>query len=281
MKPTTTALRVLATWAYLVAVYVVLGIILSSDAPPPANAGPWFLLSTLLTALVLCLLTLRSDWRGARLAVAVSGIHAIITLTNYLEGIVFLTDVAIDWPTEVLRTCAISALLLPLWPLLVRSTGKPESHFRPLADRSMSERLRRFVLADLAYPVLYFVAGMIVFPFIRDFYTTQTLPPAGQLFALQLLVRGPIYVGVCILMTRMFGLSRMAGAVAVGAALVTLNGIAPLIIPSGVFPDHVRWAHLIEIASSNLVFGFFVAWLWGPASGFPRRLPASGAEVLQ
>jgi hypothetical protein len=258
--------RVLATWLYLVAVYAVLSRLLptASPVPLPANAAPWFLFSNLLVALVLCLLAMRSDWRGVRLALAVAAIPAIIMLTNYLEGIVFLTGVTIDWLKEILRTCLVSVLTMPLWPLLFRKPGTTQANFRPLAGRSVQEKIWRFLLADLAYPVLYFVAGMLVFPFVRDFYATQTIPPVGVVFTLQLLVRGPIYLGVCLLMTRMLGLARLPGAIAVAAAFATLNGIAPLIIPTGIFPELVRWAHLIEVTTSNLVFGFIVAWLWGP-----------------
>jgi hypothetical protein len=37
---------------------------------------------------------------------------------------------------------------------------------------------------------------MIVFPFVMDFYATQPLSPASRLVAMQLLVRGPILVGL-------------------------------------------------------------------------------------
>ena len=264
MKTRKLATRVLVTWVSLVAVQAMLGMLVTSPTPVPENAGPWFVLSNLLIALVLCLLAMRSDWGGARLAVAVSSIPAIIMLTNYLEGIIFLTGVTIDWPNEVLRTCIVSVLTMPLWPWLFRKRGMVQSNFRPLAGREATARLWRFVLADLAYPVLYFMAGMFVFPFVRGFYATQTIPPVGLVFTLQLLVRGPIFLGVCLLMTRMLGLARLPGAAAVGAAFATLSGIAPLLIPSGVFPEPVRWAHFIEVTTSNFIFGLIVAWLWGP-----------------
>jgi hypothetical protein len=255
--------RMLAVWVWLVVVHVLLGMLIPTSARVPENAAPWFLLSNSLIAVVLCVLASRSDWRGARLALAVSGIPVVITLTNYLEGVVFLTAVDIDWSKEVLRVCLVAVLTMPLWPLLFRKHAPVPGDSRRLTPIAR-ENLMRFVVADLAYPLLYFAAGMLVFPFVRDFYATQTIPPMGYVLALQLLMRGPIFVGVCWLMTRMLGLPRVPGAVAVGAAFAALSGIAPLIIPSGVFPDAVRWAHFTEVTLSNFIFGALVAWLWAP-----------------
>jgi len=266
------AVRILLTWISLLAIHVVLGILIPTSAPPPQEGMPWVLLSDLLVATALGFLATRSDWRGLRLALTISGIPLVVTLTNYLEGIIFLTSSGMDWPKETLRTCLLYALAIPLWLLIFRKPATPQSNYHPFTAKPIAERLWRFALADLAYPVLYFVAGMIIYPYVRDFYATQTIPPVGKVFAMQLLVRGPIYVGICLLFTRMLGLSRLAGAVAVGLVFSTLNGIAPLIVPSGVFPDAVRWAHLYEVAVSNFAFGAFVAWLWG-------RLAADGQLV--
>ena len=267
--------RILVSWLYLIAVYAVLGMLITSPAAPPENAAPWFLASNVLVATVLCFLAVRSDWRGMRLAAALSGIPFVITLTNYLEGMFFLTNVEIDWATESLRVVLVGILMLPLWALLFPKSGPSSSDVR-LSAGAVKERPWRLVLAHLAFATLYFTAGVMVFPFVRDFYATQTLPPRGVLLMLQLLVRGPIFVGVCLVMTRMLGLPRLAGAVTVGAAFATLNGIAPLIIPSSVFPDAVRWAHLVEVTVSSLVFGALVAWLWGKPNRV-RQLAATAA----
>ncbi|MEO8201818.1 MAG: hypothetical protein ABI679_14910 [Gemmatimonadota bacterium] len=276
MKTRDLAIRVLAVWIYLFVVQAVLGMLITTTAAPPENAGPWFLLSNLLVALSLCLLANRSDWSGVRLAASVSCVPAIMMLTNLLEGFVFLTNTSINWPMEALRTCLAWILTMPLWPMLFPKSTLLQAHFRPIAARTWQARLGKFLLSALSYPVLYFVAGMIVFPFVREFYSTQTLPPRGLLFLLQLLVRGPVYIGLCILMTRMLGLARLPGALVVGAILATLNGIAPLIIPSSIFPDPVRFAHMIEITTSNLAFGFIVAWLWGPVGAQESRYHGEG-----
>jgi hypothetical protein len=131
------------------------------------------------------------------------------------------------------------------------------------SGRDRMESLWRFVVSDIAYYVFYLAAGTTVWftsSQLRDFYATQTIPPAGKLLALQLFVRGPLYVGVCLLMARMTGLPGTLGAAALGMAFAVLNGVA-LLVPNLVFPDAVRWAHFYEVVSSSL-FGLFVAWIW-------------------
>jgi hypothetical protein len=113
------------------------------------------------------------------------------------------------------------------------------------------------------YVFLYFLAGAIIFPYVKDFYATQSLPPYSTIFALQFLVRGPIFVVLCVTMVRMLDLPRLSGALAVGTVFAILNGIAPLLMPDPFFPDSVRWIHLCEVATSNFLFGAVVARLWG------------------
>ena len=263
MKPFTFVGKVLIAGTILVVIQIALGSVITSGPAPPKNALSWFLLSTFLMAAAVVCLGMRSDWPNPVRALALAAIPAVITLCNYLDGILFLTNSGIDWPKEILRICLMNVIAFPLWMILFRK-GETESgaNYNPLA-RPGVEKLWRFALADLAYPVLYFIAGMIIFPYVRDFYATQTLPPVAEVFSVQLLIRGPIYIVICLLMTRMLGLPRVAGAVAMGLIFTTLSGIVGLIIPSGVFPDAVRWAHFYEVTISNFVFGVFVGWLWG------------------
>ena len=83
------------------------------------------------------------------------------------------------------------------------------------------------------------------------------------ILGLQLLVRGPVFILLCLALVRMLGLPRLGGALAVGAVFTILSGVAPLLMPNPFFPDAVRWAHFCEVTSSNFVFGAIVGWLWG------------------
>jgi hypothetical protein len=264
MKSLTLGLRILLVWIALVGVQIVSGTIVQERSLAGDNAFPWFLLSNLLVAMVLAFLAIRSDWSGIRLALALSAIPLLINLTNDIDGIVFLTS-GIEWKKEIMRLFLASALAVPLWMLIFsRREEGPRANYCPFKSRPISEKLWRFAISDVAYCILYFVAGTTIWfasSHLRDFYATQTIPPAGKLLALQLFVRGPLYVAVCLLMARMMGLPGRRGAAALGAAFAILNVVA-LLVPNQVFPDAVRWAHFYEVVSSSFLFGFFVGWIW-------------------
>jgi hypothetical protein len=279
MKLTRLTLKVLSAWAALVVAQMIAGMLVPARIAAAANTVPWFLISNILVAAVLVFVAVRSDWRGWRLAAALSTIPLVLSVSNNIEGKLFLTSFAIRWAWVVGYPLVAAALAFPLWLLIFgKGQERAEANYRPFHFRSTGQRIWRFALSALAYACLYFLAGMIVIPYVRDFYATQTLPPAGMLFALQLFVRGPAYVVICLLLVRMLGLSGRTGALAVGLVFTTVNGIAPLLIPNGVFPDYVRWAHFFEVTSSNLLFAAFVAWLWRepePDSKVHSPLPAS------
>lgn len=101
--------------------------------------------------------------------------------------------------------------------------------------------LWRFVLCSAVYVCLYFLAGTIIFPFVRDDYATQHIPSPGQTISLQFLLSAPLFILVCLTLLRMFRLPHLSGTVAVGLAFTLISGVAALIMPNGIFPDNIRW----------------------------------------
>lgn len=239
-------------------------------ASPPAWAG---IVSFAVVALALTAAAARAPWRGFGLGLALSGMAFAIDAVNLAEGAAFLSNVGLE-PLRLLAIFGIAyALAVPLWMLLFRGTPAPAAAPPPERRGTWGE-LWRFAACSLLYTVLYFTAGSFAFPFVRDFYATQTLPPFPQLVALQLLLRGPVHVGICILLARMVRLERLPTALATGGLFVLLTAVAPLATPSPFFPDAVRLVHLCEVGSSNLVFALVVASIWGP-----RRERATGAAA--
>jgi|SRR6266568_73673 len=278
MKIFSTLLRILIAGVAFFIFQTIASAIVPIKATMPPHTLLWVVVANLMNAAALVLVASRSEWSGWRLGVAISAIPIVLGFTNMIEGAIFLTNSGIDWPSIIAQTVITYELAVPLWILLFSKRGEPGLEtYHPMDSRPPGERLWKFVVCDVSYPVLYFAAGTIIFPFVKDFYASQTLPPAGRLIAMQLLVRGPILVGLCLLLLRLLRLPRVSGALAVGAVLALLNGVAPLLIPNPYLPDVVRWAHLCEIASSNFVFGGIVGWLWGRPNPAARALSQSQA----
>jgi hypothetical protein len=273
MKALTMLLKILTAGVAILVFQAIAGALVPIKATMPPHTLPWLLVANFMTAAVLVLIASRSEWRGWRLGVAISTIPIVLTMTNMIEGVIFLTNSGIDWASIVAQNLIVYELAVPLWILLFakRAEATPET-YNPVDSRPLGERLWKFAACDASYPVLYFAAGTIIFPLVRDFYANQTLPPYGRLIAMQLLARGPILVGLCLLLLRLLRLPRVAGALAVGAVLALLNGVAPLLIPNPYLPNVVRLAHLFEISGSNLVFGAIVGWLWGRPNPAARAL---------
>ncbi len=89
----------------------------------------------------------------------------------------------------------------------------------------------------------------------------RTVPPVETIVLLQLLVRGPLFTGLIYLMVRALAGEHREKALWAGATMSIVGGIAPLLIPNGLFADEVRWAHLVEVAVSNTLFGMAAAWI--------------------
>jgi hypothetical protein len=256
--------RLIAAWIALLAAQVVAGMMVHVNSPSMPNVLLWMGVSNAVVVLALGIAALRSDWRDWRLLLALFLVPAAIDIVNSIEGVVYLPNLGIDWRGIIIFELLARAVTAVLWLLIFRSAPVPAAtNGAPLPHRSFSQNLGRFVLCSACYVFLYFLAGTIVFPHVRDFYATQRIPSPGQIIALQFFLRGPVFILVCLTLLRMFRLPHLAGALAVGLSFTFLSGVAALIIPNPYFPDYVRWAHFCEVTSSNFVFGFVVGWVWG------------------
>jgi hypothetical protein len=281
--------RILAMFVAVSVIQALAGALVALLLPHKAAIPPlaphfaqWMLLSDAITVAALSILALRAEWRGWSLGAALAGIPLAITLIDGIEGVYFLPHSPIDWPSIFVQSALAAVLSVPVWALLfgrrpaLQQNVQP-NHYHPIATKSRSERAWKFVVCDLAYLLLYFIAGSIIWPYIKDFYAMQTLPSMSKILVLELLVRGPAFIVICLLLVRMLGLPRLSGALAVGAIFALLSGVAPLLMPNPYFPDVVRWAHFCETTSSNFVFAALVAWIWGQPNVLQAKALAHAA----
>ena len=115
----------------------------------------------------------------------------------------------------------------------------------------------------IAYELLYWTAGTLIYPNIAAFYATRTVPPAYFVAAVQV-VRSLIFVGAVYPLLK----SGLRGAPLVLALVYgVIGGLAPLLPDNPYMPVDIRFYHAIETSLSNLLFGLVVGSL------FSRRPP--------
>jgi hypothetical protein len=272
-----TVVQFFLAWIALLAAQMVAGMLIHTSTPVMPNIFGWLMLSNALVVGALGAAATRSEWKGWRLGLALFSIPVVIAAVNMLEGVIFLTNAKIDWRGIFLLTVAGYALAAALWTVIFnRKAVAASAGDWAIPTRTFPQKLWRFAFCSAAYVFLYLLAGMIIFPYVREYYATQHLPSMGQIILLQFFVRGPVFVMTCLVLLRMFRLNGWSGALSVGLAFTILSGVATLILPNPFFPDNVRWVHFCEVTSSNFVFGCVVGLVWGrPATATAKaRLTA-------
>jgi hypothetical protein len=252
----------------LTAAQAILSFLVPAADQPPGTLGP-ALVSNALIATLLTLVNARLRARGIAGAAVLWTIWGGIQANSLLEAVLF--DIRIPhgdlaWLTAYLL--AVSGCFAVFLALVFRPLDGPGE---PLAPASLS--WWRVGVCVLAYIVLYFTAGTMAYPYLRDFYEARPMPAQSTVASLQVF-RGLVFCGIVALIVRQVRARRLGAAVIAGLALSVLGGIAPLLIPNPYLPDHIRYAHLPEVGVSNFLFGLLAGWLLG-APGSARR----GAEV--
>jgi hypothetical protein len=210
----------------------------------------------LLTLAALVLAGWASPARSRVLALALLALAWGVGQCNTLiEAVVFGVMPLRDAEIQAAVTVALFGLLAAIAVALL---GKwHEASPEPVRLRFTPARLGAVILA---YELLYFGAGTLVWPFIADFYAQRTVPPFGLVAALQV-PRALIFVAAAWPWLRTG--PRHAPWV-LGAAFALIGGIAPLLPDNPYMPADVRLAHGIETGSSNFLFGWILAWLLRP-----------------
>lgn len=203
------------------------------------------------------------------LAVLYGGIGVVnIQIESLAFGISSLFQTARDTALQLIPVVLASAVLA-----VGMTRGVPPDTSDAAPGLARRPWLRMPVMS-LSYLVLYFVAGGLIYPFVRPFYDSNALvviPPFGVIVGVQIL-RGLVYAAsIAPLMRGMAGRRGHAALVA-GLALSVFGGIAPLLLPvDDILPPEVRAVHMIEILCSNFMLGVIGAFL------LVRRAPSPPA----
>lgn len=225
-------------------------------------------------------------WLAARSAIpdptrllALIGIGLGFVIANNVEAAVF--DIAPIAPLLGVGVLAVASHALAVFGIAKRvPPGGAALSLPPFRGRSTVGLITRVALLGFVYAIAYFIAGAIIYPFVREFYQARSLPDTKLVFALQALFRGPLFAIIGLLVVATHQSTRMANAFAVAVTLAGLGGLTALLAPNPLFPDAVRFVHLAEVGTSNFVFGWIVGWmLTDVRAGHDTATPAVTSKI--
>ena len=247
----------------------------------------------LLETMVLTYLILRSRWGGWRLVVAVFFIfYGVTTFMPQIESAVFLTRLPSGMLPRLFLMGALIAAPFSVLAVLILGKRKVEA-----IDAERDSRLGlppgewawKLPLIAIAYLILYFSFGYFIAwrqPAVQEYYggtdpgsflaqMGTVLRNTPWLIPFQI-ARAMCWVALALPVIQMLKGQRTETAVAIGLLFAVVMN-AQLLLPNPYMPEPVRMAHLVETASSNLIFGLFIGWLLTQRRGDARVAMVQGA----
>jgi hypothetical protein len=248
-------------------------------AEETSQAGMALVLVSLVSALVLSFLILRSPLHGLKLIGAVALVHfGVETFLAQMETLYFNSALQIgrDMFVGIVAAGAVRALVFA--PLAVLIFGKMKKREQPKEVRaatSPSEWGKRLAALAVLYVVVYFVFGYFVawqweetrlyysgttaikpfFTHFWDFFRTEPVILPFQL------LRGALWTALALAIVWMTKAKRWEASLAVAVTFAVLLALPLGLFPNPYMPPPVRQAHFFETASSMLLFGGIAGWV--------------------
>lgn len=212
----------------------------------------------------------RSRWRGWVLVLTVFAVFfGVMTFLSQIETVLFLNYLVSIVPPDLTPKLFLQGAVLAGFfsPLVVLVHGKLRGREESWVNNRRLVMTRRewvwkLALLSVIYVGVYFIFGRLVFlPLAGEafyqYYANLQLP--AWILAFQL-VRGLIWVALALPVVRMMKGAWWETGLALSLLFSGLMG-SLLILPNPLMPDAVRIPHLVEVTTSNFVYGWIVAWV--------------------
>ncbi|MEZ4726954.1 MAG: hypothetical protein R3E79_07455 [Caldilineaceae bacterium] len=240
--------------------------------PPEMNADR-ALLTMVATSplLVLALYFVGRDLAGGWLAR--TGVLALLawiayTLNNVIEAVFFSSYATvpaftlINFTPGVLLCAGVTAWLFPPRSSTAAFVGAWQAHF---AQRTGRAWIWRLLLAAVSFMPIYYGFGLLVVPFVGDYYQQGTFglaaPPLATLLAV-LLVRSILFLLACLPVVVAWQGAKWQLGVSLGFALFVLVGLLYMLVGNWL-PPSMRLIHSLEILADSFVHAGVLVWLLG------------------
>ena len=218
--------------------------------------------SSLMIAFTLTWLTARSQDSGAMLVLILTGVYFIlVALVNVPEGVLF-DVIPIKQAPQIMARAIIHGFILAVTIAVLFGRFKPARVESAFERMPLVALLWRLPLAMAVFMACTIVAGLIVIPFVKDFYASKVLPePTAMLFMCGLRAAAMVVAGLLLV----HGLKCRRDAAAILSVAFPVIGVLALLVQrSDVLPPQVRLVHMAEMLPYYILIGFILALLFGP-----------------
>ena len=181
------------------------------------------------------------------------------SVNNVIEAAVFTSYESASWFTVVnfipalLLAAVTTAWLFPS-PHSHKSFGAAWHEF--FQQHPPNEWGWRLAMAALVFMPIYYLFGLMVVPFVGDYYqqgaSGLTVPPLATLL-LVLFVRSLLFLVACLPVIVAWQGRRLELFLSLGLALFVLVGLLYMLAGTWIAP-HIRLAHSLEILADSLVY---------------------------
>jgi hypothetical protein len=239
--------------------------------------GVWTAVSCAFTTIVLLVtMMVAGGGRLQTLVVLFLPYWLIGTVNIDVEGIFFdifpLTAGFRLLAVGLLSALAVSAVFAYL-------SGPGNTSLAGAAPRLHAYWQLRFLVVGFAYVILFFVAGMLVFPYVSHFYSGRVMPSIQAIIGVEF-VRGLIYGLAMLPVARQLEGHRWRAAAVLGLCVSVFGGVAPLLLPNNKYlPADILPYHLVEVGCENFLLGMMGAWLFVAKRPKPEFAAASSKPV--
>ncbi|RIK37377.1 MAG: hypothetical protein DCC55_24425 [Chloroflexi bacterium] len=210
-------------------------------------------------------------------------------VNNVVEATIFTSYATAPWFTIASFTPAV-LLCAGATAWLFPGRGSDRSIIRIVKgyfqQRRASEWAGRFLLAAVVFMPIYYLFGMMVAPFVGDFYQQGEFglaAPALSTLLPVLLGRSVFFFVACLPVVIAWRGRRVDLWLSLGFALFVLVGLLYMLAGSWIAPS-VRLIHSLEILADSFVYAGAIVWLLAGAtrsSSTPPQREKFGAAAGQ
>lgn len=259
-------LKCAGLWLVLLAGQMASGLVvaaLSHATPPEGHDGPLTVMQALpviaaLHAVALGALAATMTWTGWRKAAALFVVYYMVaTGLSMIEAVFFNPYLKLD-NNLIIGLAAgdvVKALLGAGAAVLLWRDGGNET-------RNLGGLLWKLPLLSLLYVAFYYGAGALIAwqgAALRAYYDQGAHIDQSLLVPLQV-ARGLIWASLAMILAKGLGGTRLSAGALTGLAFALFMAVS-LLLPNGFMPWEVRKFHLVEIMTSNFLYGLLAVWI--------------------